>query len=107
MLLIGEFVPNDDRTGPPVTMLFGLNMLLHTLVGDVFMMKEYREWLKGAGFRSINTIRTPSAWVTTNPRTEVAPTSRSAFESVLLCVKLANRGAVATSPSFRFLGQGS
>ena len=61
MLLIGEFVPNDDRTGPPIAMLFGLNMLLHTPVGDVFTMKEYREWLKGAGFRSIKTIRTPSA----------------------------------------------
>jgi ubiquinone/menaquinone biosynthesis C-methylase UbiE len=61
MLLIGEFVPNDDRTGPPVAMLFGLNMLLHTPVGDVFTMKEYRGWLKEAGFRSIKTIRTPSA----------------------------------------------
>ncbi len=61
MLLIGEFVPNDNRTGPPIAMLFGLNMLLHTPVGDVFTMKEYREWLKGAGFRSIKTIRTPSA----------------------------------------------
>jgi len=61
MLLIGEFVPNDNRTGPPVAMLFGLNMALHTPAGDVFTMKEYREWLKGAGFRSIKTIRTPSA----------------------------------------------
>jgi len=61
MLLIGEFVPNDDRTGPPTAMLFGLNMLLHTPVGDVFTMKDYREWLKRAGFRTIKTIRTPSA----------------------------------------------
>jgi 3-hydroxy-5-methyl-1-naphthoate 3-O-methyltransferase len=61
MLLIGEFIPNDDCTGPPVAMLFGLNMLLHTPVGDVFTMKEYRGWLKGAGFRSIKTIRTPLA----------------------------------------------
>lgn len=61
MLLIGEFIPNDDRTGPPIAMLFGLNMLLHTPGGDVFTMKDYREWLKGAGFRAIKTIRTPSA----------------------------------------------
>jgi 3-hydroxy-5-methyl-1-naphthoate 3-O-methyltransferase len=61
MLLIGEFVPNDDRTGPPIAMLFGLNMLLHTPVGDVFTMKDYREWLKGAGFRAVKTIHTPSA----------------------------------------------
>ena len=61
MLLIGEFVPNDDRTGPPIAMLFGLNMLLHTPAGDVFAMKDYREWLKRAGFRAVKTIRTPSA----------------------------------------------
>ncbi len=42
-------------------MLFGLNMLLHTPVGDVFTMKDYREWLKGAGFRAVKTIPTPSA----------------------------------------------
>ena len=60
-LLIGEFVPNDDRTGPPTAMLFGLNMLLHSPLGDVFTMKDYREWLKGAGFRAIKTIRTPMA----------------------------------------------
>jgi hypothetical protein len=61
MLLIGEFIPNDDRTGPAAAMLFGLNMLLHTPVGDVFTMNEYRGWLKGAGFRVIKAIRTPSA----------------------------------------------
>jgi hypothetical protein len=61
MLLIGEFVPNDDRSGPPIAMLFSLNMLLHTPAGDVFTMKDYREWLKGAGFRTIKTLRTPWA----------------------------------------------
>ncbi len=45
MLLIGEFVPNDERSGPALPLLFGLNMLLHTPAGDVFTMREYREWL--------------------------------------------------------------
>jgi hypothetical protein len=36
-------------------------MLLHSPLGDVFTMKDYREWLKGAGFRAIKTIRTPMA----------------------------------------------
>ena len=61
ILLIGEFVANDDRTGPPIAMLFALNMLLHTPAGDVFTMKDYRGWLKSAGFRTIKTIRTPLA----------------------------------------------
>jgi 3-hydroxy-5-methyl-1-naphthoate 3-O-methyltransferase len=61
MLLIAELVPNDDRTGPAMPMLFGLNMMLHTEAGDVFTMKEYRTWLKEAGFKTVKTIRTPAA----------------------------------------------
>ncbi|HYK64898.1 MAG TPA: methyltransferase [Patescibacteria group bacterium] len=58
MLLIAEFIPNDDRTGPELPMLFGLNMFLaRGADGDVFTMREYREWLKGAGFRAVKTIR--------------------------------------------------
>jgi ubiquinone/menaquinone biosynthesis C-methylase UbiE len=59
MLLIAEFVPNDDRTGPDVALLFGLNMLLSTEAGDVYTMREYREWLKAAGFRKVTTIAAP------------------------------------------------
>jgi 2-polyprenyl-3-methyl-5-hydroxy-6-metoxy-1,4-benzoquinol methylase len=61
MLLIAEFIPNDDRSGPPLPMLFGLNMMVHVPEGDVFTMKEYRGWLKAAGFRTVKAIRTPSA----------------------------------------------
>lgn len=56
MLLIAEFVANDDRSGPEIAMLFGLNMLIGTEDGDVYTMGEYREWLKGAGFRKVTTI---------------------------------------------------
>jgi ubiquinone/menaquinone biosynthesis C-methylase UbiE len=58
-LLIGEFIPNDTRTGPVMPLLFGLNMIVHTEQGDVFTMREYRQWLKDAGFRSIKTIDAP------------------------------------------------
>jgi len=61
LLLIAEFIPNNDRTGPASAMMFGINMLLHTPNGDVFTMKDYREWLKAAGFRTIRTINTPAA----------------------------------------------
>jgi 3-hydroxy-5-methyl-1-naphthoate 3-O-methyltransferase len=57
MLLIAEFIPNDDRTGPELPMLFGLNMLMAGPESDVFTMREYREWLKAAGFRGVKTIR--------------------------------------------------
>jgi predicted O-methyltransferase YrrM len=55
-LLIAEFVPNDARTGPAMPMLFGLNMLLQTEEGNVFTLREYRTWLKAAGFRKVTTI---------------------------------------------------
>jgi 3-hydroxy-5-methyl-1-naphthoate 3-O-methyltransferase len=58
-LLIAEYVPNDARTGPAMPLLFGLNMLLQTEEGAVFSMREYRGWLKTAGFRAVSTIAVP------------------------------------------------
>jgi len=58
-LLIAEFVPNDARTGPSMPVLFGLNMLLHTEEGNVFTLREYREWLKTAGFGRVTTVPVP------------------------------------------------
>lgn len=61
LLLIGELIANNDRTGPAHSMLFSLNMLVHTPVGDVFTMREYREWMTAAGLRNIRTVKTPAA----------------------------------------------
>jgi hypothetical protein len=36
-------------------------MMLHTAEGDVFTMKDYHGWLKGAGFRTIKKIRAACA----------------------------------------------
>ena len=60
LLLIAEMVPNDTRTGPALSLLFGLNMLLHTEQGDVFTMREYRKWLKEAGFKKVTAIEAPA-----------------------------------------------
>ncbi len=59
MLLIADMIPNDTRSGPMLPLLFGLNMLVHTEAGDVFTMREYREWLKEAGFRRVQTLDVP------------------------------------------------
>jgi ubiquinone/menaquinone biosynthesis C-methylase UbiE len=59
LLLIAEMIPNDTRTGPALPLVFGLNMLLHTEHGDVFTMREYRAWLKAAGFGRVKTIAAP------------------------------------------------
>ena len=58
-LLMAEYVPNDERTGPAMPLLFGLNMLLQTEEGAVFTLREYRAWLKAAGFRKVETIPVP------------------------------------------------
>ncbi len=59
MILIAELIPNDQRTGPPIPVLFALTMLLNSPAGDVFTMREYREWLKAAGMKSVKTIKAP------------------------------------------------
>jgi ubiquinone/menaquinone biosynthesis C-methylase UbiE len=60
LLLIAEMIPNDARSGPPMPMLFGLNMLIHTEEGDVFTMKQYRQWLKDAGFKKVSQLDVPA-----------------------------------------------
>jgi SAM-dependent methyltransferase len=58
-LLIAEYVPNDARTGPAMPMLFGLNMLMQTEEGAVFTLRDYRIWLKAAGFHNVTAIPVP------------------------------------------------
>jgi ubiquinone/menaquinone biosynthesis C-methylase UbiE len=60
LLLIAEMIPNDARTGPVVPLVFGLNMLIHTEQGSVFTMKQYKAWLKEAGFKKIWTVDAPA-----------------------------------------------
>ncbi len=56
MLLIAEMTPDEDRRGPVMPLLFGLNMLVHTEDGGVFTYGEIRAWLKSAGFRKVERL---------------------------------------------------
>jgi 3-hydroxy-5-methyl-1-naphthoate 3-O-methyltransferase len=49
-IAIAEFLVNDDRSGPPMGVIFGLNMLLRTAEGDTFSFEEIARWLTEAGF---------------------------------------------------------
>ncbi len=49
-IAIAEFIPNDDRTGPPAPLMFAVNMLVHTDVGDTFTFPEIKSMLEEAGF---------------------------------------------------------
>lgn len=51
-IVIGEFVPNDQRTGPPNALIFAVNMLVNTEQGDTFTFSEMSQWLRESGFRN-------------------------------------------------------
>lgn len=59
-IAIGEMIPNDDRTGPPFALLFAVNMLVNTEVGDTFTFAEMSGWLQEAGFTNPRLVEAPS-----------------------------------------------
>jgi 3-hydroxy-5-methyl-1-naphthoate 3-O-methyltransferase len=59
-IAIAEFVPNDDRTGPPAPLIFAVNMLVNTELGDTFTFSEISDWLKEAGFEKPRQQDAPS-----------------------------------------------
>jgi len=50
-VVIVEFVPNDDRSGPADAVRFSLVMLAGTPAGDAYTFAEYQRMLSNAGFR--------------------------------------------------------
>ena len=58
-IAIAEFLANDDRTGPPMAMIFAVNMLVNTDQGDTFTFPEIRSWLQEAGFTGARTLDAP------------------------------------------------
>lgn len=59
-IVIAEMVPNDERSGPPFPMLFGVNMLLHTTEGDVFTFAQMTDWLSAIGYRDVRQLEVPA-----------------------------------------------
>lgn len=49
-LAIAEFVPNEERTGPPNALIFAVNMIVNTEEGDAFTFGEISDWLREVGF---------------------------------------------------------
>jgi len=60
LIAIAEFLPDEGRSGPPLPLLFALNMLVHTREGDTFTFSEFAAWLKEAGFDDVRPLETPS-----------------------------------------------
>jgi len=59
-IVIGEFMPNEQRTGPPNALIFAVNMLIHTEAGDTFTFSEIAEWLREAGFQEPRLLKVPA-----------------------------------------------
>jgi ubiquinone/menaquinone biosynthesis C-methylase UbiE len=58
-IAIAEFLVDDARTGPPVALIFAVNMLVNTDAGDTWSFGEISGWLREAGFRDPRTIDAP------------------------------------------------
>ena len=59
-IAIMEFLVNDRRTAPPVSLLFAVNMLVNSEAGDTFSFKEIRGWLREAGFVEPRLLEVPA-----------------------------------------------
>jgi hypothetical protein len=55
-IAIGEMLVNDDRSGPPMGLIFAVNMMANTDDGDTFSFEEISDWLKDAGFVNFRKI---------------------------------------------------
>jgi ubiquinone/menaquinone biosynthesis C-methylase UbiE len=59
-ILIAEMLPDDDRRGPLLPLLFAIHMLVLTDNGNAFTLAEYRSWLLNAGFSDVGTVPAPA-----------------------------------------------
>jgi len=59
-IAIQEFLPNEERTGPPNALIFAVNMLAMTEVGGTYTFGEISGWLKEAGFVNPRLLEVPS-----------------------------------------------
>jgi len=56
---IADFLVNEDRTGPPMSLIFAVNMLVHTEEGDTFSFSEISGWLRDVGFENARPLENP------------------------------------------------
>ena len=58
-IAIGEFLVNEDRTGPVNGLCFAVNMLVNTDDGDTYSFGEISSWLTEAGFTNPRQLQSP------------------------------------------------
>ncbi|HEX7363024.1 MAG TPA: methyltransferase [Bryobacteraceae bacterium] len=58
-IAIAEFLVNQDRSGPLMSLFFAVNMLVNTENGDTYSFEEISKWLRDAGFTNPRTLDAP------------------------------------------------
>ena len=58
-IAIAEYLVKKDRTGPPFSLIFAVNMLVFTEKGDTFSFEEISGWLQEAGFQNARLLEAP------------------------------------------------
>ncbi|HEY4009947.1 MAG TPA: class I SAM-dependent methyltransferase [Acidobacteriaceae bacterium] len=58
-IAIQEFLVNADHTGPPMGVIFAVNMLINTENGDTWSFEEIAGWLKEVGFANPRLLEAP------------------------------------------------
>lgn len=55
IFVVNDFVPNEERTEPTFALRFSVYTLTHTPEGECWALSQYSDWLKKAGFNTIET----------------------------------------------------
>src|SRR6266581_5095390 len=58
-IAIAEWLVNDERTGPPPSLMFAVQMLVNTEKGDTFSFNEIKRWLEDVGFKRVRKFEAP------------------------------------------------
>jgi len=59
VIAIAEWLVNDQRTEPPPSLMFAVQMLVNTEKGDTFSFNEIKRWLEEAGFKKVRKLKAP------------------------------------------------
>jgi len=69
-VVVQEFPINDNRTSPPYSALFSVNMLVGTERGRCYSPKEMKRWLAETGFKNIGITYLPETVLIIGERKE-------------------------------------
>jgi SAM-dependent methyltransferase len=65
-IMIKDFLVDNDRSGPPFSLVFSLHMLVHTPGGGTYTFEEVEAWTNRAGFlpgRAVSITQQTRLWI--------------------------------------------